>query len=224
MNDGNVAAGATLTVDASGLNSDTFFTFDGSAENDGRFNVKGGAADDTLTGGQAGNIFDLTAGGRDFVQGGAGYEDIFFGDTLTAEDRIVAGPGDAIVFGGASYAAGLTFSATTLTIDGATLLFDTAYSYKLTMNDANLATGKTLRVQPNGAPTSSTFYFDGSAETGGRFIIGTGAGADTLIGGAGGDFLNGGGGADTLNGKGGIDAMTGGAGDDKFSSTMPAIP
>ncbi len=50
-NDGNVAAGATLNVDASALTGTNFLVFNGSAESDGGFNIIGGAGNDVLTGG-----------------------------------------------------------------------------------------------------------------------------------------------------------------------------
>lgn len=62
-----VAAGATLTVDGSGLSFEDSLTFDGSAETNGHFDIRDGQGDDDLTGGKLGDIFDLSTGGSDLV-------------------------------------------------------------------------------------------------------------------------------------------------------------
>jgi Ca2+-binding RTX toxin-like protein len=86
-NDGTVATGQTLTVDASQLGAADTLTFDGSAETDGRFvfhagqgqliatggalddSFTGGAGDDVLTGG-AGNDTFVDTGGNNTLSGG----------------------------------------------------------------------------------------------------------------------------------------------------------
>jgi hypothetical protein len=69
--DANVAAGATLTVWAARLGASNTLTFDGSAEQDGKFVVFGGAGNDTLTGG-AGNDKFYGLGGADTITGNDG--------------------------------------------------------------------------------------------------------------------------------------------------------
>jgi Ca2+-binding RTX toxin-like protein len=71
LSDGNVGAGQTLLVDASGLGGLDMLTFDGSAELDGAFTVKGGNGDDHITGG---NGADKLVGGKgdDVLTGGNG--------------------------------------------------------------------------------------------------------------------------------------------------------
>ena len=49
--DGNIAAGATLTVNATSLQAGNFLTLDGSAKTDGSFIVNGGAGNVTFVGG-----------------------------------------------------------------------------------------------------------------------------------------------------------------------------
>ncbi len=106
--DGNVAAGQTLAVDASGLASTETLTFDGSAETDGSFAFTGGAGNDMLTGGALADTFDLTLGGNDTAHGGDGGDTFNLGAALTAADSIDGGDGndtlelgsgDDIVFG-----------------------------------------------------------------------------------------------------------------------------
>jgi Ca2+-binding RTX toxin-like protein len=87
--DAMVAAGATLSVSAAALtNAGATFTFDGSAELNGKFSIVGGAgttAGDTITGGLQADTIDGGAG-ADVIGGGAGADSITGGagaDTIT---------------------------------------------------------------------------------------------------------------------------------------------
>jgi Ca2+-binding RTX toxin-like protein len=73
--DENVAAGQKLTVIAQSLGLNETLTFDGSAETDGSFDLKGGRGADTITGG-AGNDIIWGNVGADSLKGGAG-KDVF---------------------------------------------------------------------------------------------------------------------------------------------------
>src|SRR6185503_9706395 len=75
-NNATVAAGQTLTVNASGLHATDSLTFDGSAETDGNFAITDGAGNDVLTGGQGADTFNLQNGGTDAVAAGAGNDSI----------------------------------------------------------------------------------------------------------------------------------------------------
>jgi serralysin len=75
MNDGNVGSGERLIVSATGLGAGETLTFDGSAELDGRFDIRAGAGNDVLTGGHGDD--SLFGGlGADALTGGAG-NDVF---------------------------------------------------------------------------------------------------------------------------------------------------
>ncbi|GAA0569796.1 Ig-like domain-containing protein [Rhizomicrobium electricum] len=67
--DSVLAAGETLTVDASALGAGNTLKFDGSSETDGAFILTGGAGNDTLRGG----------GGNDTIDGGAGTDTLYLG-------------------------------------------------------------------------------------------------------------------------------------------------
>jgi len=69
--DATVAAGQTLTVQASFLSASEWLSFNGSAESDGAFIVNGGAGNDDLRGG-AGNDSLSGGAGADFLDGGSG--------------------------------------------------------------------------------------------------------------------------------------------------------
>jgi Ca2+-binding RTX toxin-like protein len=100
MNDGNLAAGVQMTIDAAPLRPTETLTFNGGAELDGTFRIFGGAGNDNIAGGHGNDI--ITGGqGADSLTGGAG-NDVFLyrsvadststsGDTIqdfTTGDRI----------------------------------------------------------------------------------------------------------------------------------------
>ncbi|MGH6872931.1 MAG: beta strand repeat-containing protein [Rhizomicrobium sp.] len=79
-NDGNVSAGATLTVDASALGAANSVLYYGASETDGSFAFIGGAGSDSFTGGAQADSF--TGGdGADILTGGGG-ADVFVYTTV----------------------------------------------------------------------------------------------------------------------------------------------
>ncbi|HTQ14239.1 MAG TPA: calcium-binding protein [Rhizomicrobium sp.] len=83
--DANVAAGATLTVDASALTGVNLLNFNGSNETDGRFDLIGGGGNDVLRGG-AGNDVLSGNGGANWFTGGLGADRI---SSPGAHDRFI---------------------------------------------------------------------------------------------------------------------------------------
>jgi len=268
-NNATVAAGKTLTVDASALAATNFLNFNGAAETNGKFVITAGAGNDTLEGGagndtldggsgldtasyahatsgvtvnlgittaqaagggqgsdtltsienltgssygdvltgnSGNNVMNLTGGGNDTANGGGGNDTFNLGAALTAVDKIDGGTGTDTLNLSGNYSAGVVLGATTL-INVETVNLAAGHSYKLTTNDATVASGQTLTVTSSALAASNAFVFDGSAEANGKFVI---------IGGAGNDTLTGGKGADTITGGAGADKLNGGAGADKF--------
>ncbi len=208
MNDSNVGAGQTLTVDASALGAHDALIFDGSAETDGSFVVKGGAGNDVLTGGL----------GNDMLIGNGGNDTFFMGGALTAYDHIDGGDGkDTVVLNG-DYSSGLVFGAATM-VNVETLKLIGGHSYELTMSDGNVAAGQTLTVDASKLGGGFALTFDGSAEHDGAFVVKGGRGDDHIIGGDGADKLTGGKGNDVLQGGNGADLLNGARGNDVFVYT-----
>lgn len=162
LTDQTVAAGQTLTIDASAVTSAV--TIDGSAEADGILAIKGGSGNDTLSGGK----------GADILTGGAGIDNFVFGannastraalDTIT--DYRTANAADTITLQGATVVA--SDQATVQDLSGASDLADA-------LNTA--ATGATT---DNGL---SVFLFGGDTYA---YVETTGSGTtyvenDTLI-------------------------------------------
>ena len=90
--DGNLAAGDKLTVPAVLLAADEHLTFDGSAETDGHFDLRGGAGTDTLIGGhQSDSLFGGL--GADTLTGGEGNDTFLFRSagesTASAQDHVL---------------------------------------------------------------------------------------------------------------------------------------
>ncbi|MDB5695138.1 MAG: hypothetical protein JWN21_681, partial [Sphingomonas bacterium] len=193
----NVAAGQQLIVNAATLLMGEDLTFDGSAETDGTFLIYAGAGADLLTGGAGADVFFM-ADGR-----------------FNAGDRLTGGLGADIMVLRGDYTA--TFTADTLTsIETLTLMSaaDTRffvsgerYSYSVTSDDGNVASGQKLTVNGAGLQSDETMSFNGSAESDGTFNLFGGAGTDVLQGGAGADLLVGGRRGDTLYGNGGNDVF-----------------
>ncbi|MGI9210989.1 MAG: beta strand repeat-containing protein, partial [Methylococcaceae bacterium] len=113
MDDGNVASGKTLIIDATNLtNSSASLTLSGAAEADGKFSVLGGAGNDiiylgsgndTVDGGAGKDTIYGTGGGNDSIMGGDGNDTIDMGGALTTGDTIDGGSGtDTLVLSGST--------------------------------------------------------------------------------------------------------------------------
>ncbi|HEX4294069.1 MAG TPA: hypothetical protein VHZ29_08040 [Rhizomicrobium sp.] len=213
MNDGNIAAGQRLTVNAGSLKSANHLVFDGSAETDGSYAITGGAGNDVLTGGALRDVFNLGRGGDDVVHGGGGNDSIVMNGGLTAADQIDGGAGNDVMSLDGSYAGAnaVVLGAATMT-NVETLQFLAGHNYVLTTNDANVAAGATLKVDASALASNASLTFNGAAETDGSFAFTGGAGNDVLTGGnAGNTFDLTLGGHDTANGGLGVNVFNLGA-------------
>ncbi len=193
-------------------------------------NVIGGSGNDTISGNDASNIFQLLHGGNDTVSGGSGSDGFVMGSALTAADVIDGGSGadDQLSIRGATYGA-YTFSATNLTgietlvvSSGSVTTFGGAasdrFSYNLTATNDSVAAGAKLTVNANTLLATENFTFNGAAETDGSFFFYGGQGLDTLTGGGGSDGFYFGASqqfrvTDVIDGRGGADDQLGLRGD-----------
>jgi Ca2+-binding RTX toxin-like protein len=221
LNDGNVAAGHTLLVDGSNLCGCYYFYFDGSAEMDGNLQILGSTGDDILIAGH----------GNDVLKGGYGDDYLLFNGNLTPNDQAYGGDGYDVLILDGDYSAGVKMKGTTIH-DVEMISLTEGHSYKLIMNDGNVAAGETLTVDgsylghANALPDpTDTLYFDGSGEKDGSFYVAGGYGSDTLLGGAqddvffgfeGADHISGGGGDDYIDGGEGNNVLDGGDGNDQI--------
>jgi hypothetical protein len=196
----NVPAGAQLIVNGQSLRAGEDFTFDGSAELDGKFLIFGGHGVDTLTGGAGDDVFAFEGarwGAGDSVNGGAGTRDALI---------ISAGNGLTHIAFGAASLTGIE----SISVNNRYAADRSATpSYEFVLNNGNVAAGATLIVNGSSlADPSQTISVDGTAVAAGKHL--------TLLGGAGTDVLRGGAGDDIIYGGLNSDTMTGGGGNDIF--------
>jgi Ca2+-binding RTX toxin-like protein len=169
----------TLIVNGSALTGTNTLNFNGTAEADGKFNITGGAGDDTIVGGA----------GVDTISGGAGNDSLTGGtgaDTFTvaSNSTVVGSSGgvDTIT----DWAAGDTLSI------GVNSTANVAIN--ATTDFTSVTNAGTLAITAGTAAPAMTI----TGSTGADLISG-GAGSDSIVGGAGVDTLDGGAGVDTFD-------------------------
>jgi Ca2+-binding RTX toxin-like protein len=229
--DGTVAAGATLTVDASSMSNDSVIV-NGAKETDGSFRFIGGQIGSNannpsivhFTGGTGNDTFDMSgpAAALATLEGGGGSDAFNFSSNAfgydvkpngahAARDTVIGGAGNDVVNIGGDYAQQLVFKAATLQqIETVNVLAGHDYSFLLA--ESGLAQYK---VDASALAFFNIATFDASQLLKTAVELDGGAGDDMLIGGAKGDILRGGFGNDTLDiTKGGTDDVHGDDGDD----------
>ena len=231
--DSNVASGKTLTVTGSGLlnnagaaDGSSTLTFNGSAENDGKFNITGGAAKDTLTGGTGSDTISGGAGndsitgytGYDSLDGGAG-DDTFimatsaaFTDGVSVTDTVVGGDGTDTI----SFTASMTLTDTDLVkVTGVEVLAINGSADTLTLTDAAYTSMGVKTLTIDAAGTTGAAYVDFSALSAGNSLTYKGSTTtnlnESVYGGAGDDTFRF---ASTTNLLKATDLLSGGAGTD----------
>jgi Ca2+-binding RTX toxin-like protein len=183
--------------------------------------VAGNALDNVLTMGAGNDVLNLSSGGNDTADGGAGNDYFYFGGAFTAEDRVIGGSGTDTVGLLGNY--NLTLGANSLSgVENFSLLSGTAaggtdhVTYSITTVDANVPAGGRLTVFAGGLLADESLFFNGFAETDGALSVYGGAGNDTFAGGPANDAFVGGAGDDTMFGLGGMDWLEGGLGADQM--------
>ncbi|MBY0283700.1 MAG: cadherin-like domain-containing protein [Sphingomonas sp.] len=161
--------------------------------------LRGNAGNNTLTGTNGVDFFNLSQGGNDTVSGGASNDAFYFGAAFAAGDIVDGGTGtnDQVgLQGNYSY----NFAANQLTnVEVIALLSSTVntygggsgtpYNYSLVMNDGNVAAGQELVVFAGGLAVGENFQLNASSETDGSYRVYAGRGADTIATGAGNDGI-----------------------------------
>jgi serralysin len=172
-------------------------------------NAVGGSGNDTVIGNSANNRIDLSRGGVDTANGGAGNDAFILGATLTAADSINGGGGadDQVgITGNYTGANRLVLGPTTL-IDIDVLAALPGGSYDIVLHDATVAAGARFTVFGGNLGVGESLSVDASAELDGIVVVYCGLGTDTIIGGAQSDGFYFGpgkyGASDTVTGGGG---------------------
>ncbi|HEY1631430.1 MAG TPA: hypothetical protein VGF56_08940 [Rhizomicrobium sp.] len=232
--DGTVAAGKEIIFDGSALGANDVMDIQGQTEQDGILEEKGGAAADTLVGGQfndklfggAGDDFLAGVGGQDVLDSGDGNDAISIGGMA----RVTAGAGSDLIgmigtwnnwdrIDGGTGTDSLTiqhggtekFSSVSLTSIEQLYLNAASGDVTVEMNDANVAAGQQMIVSAGFLGAGQSFTFNGIRETDGYFDVIGGGGNDLIYGSANGDTIDPGAGTDRVNGEGGSNLVDMGA-------------
>jgi serralysin len=120
MHDANLAGGQTMTVIAQSLSAGEVLTFNGAAEFDGKFNVRGGKGADTITGGAGSDVIWGNLG-ADMLRGGKGND--LFDYNAVAESK--ADAADTIL----DFARGDRINLARIDADGNAANGDTKFAY-----------------------------------------------------------------------------------------------
>jgi Ca2+-binding RTX toxin-like protein len=216
-NDANVAAGQTLAIAAGSVNAGHTFTFDGSAETDGRFDVsangegvysiKGGQGDDTI---DMHATFNLARAESDFVDAGGGNDSVTVGGpSLFLSEHFT----DEMLNGGSG--------TDTLTIDGLVGFFMSNFS-AASSGFESIVSPVAQEGLIEGDDNANNFDFSGFKANSSANVNAEG-GNDTLTAGKGVYDLSGGDGNDTIiTAASGTQSLDGGAGDDLVIANLGA--
>ncbi|MGI9211471.1 MAG: calcium-binding protein, partial [Methylococcaceae bacterium] len=220
LTDDVVDSGQVMLINASALRNPEgtgTFTFDGSAETNGSFNLTGGANADTLKSGNGNDTIDGGAGANS-IDGGLGDDKITTG---SGNDTVSGNFGNDTIDGGAganSIDGGFGDDIITTGFDNDTVIGGTGNDTIDGGAGANSIDGGLGADKITTGSGNDTVL--GNA---GNDVISTGDGADSIDGGNGNDSIDGGAGEDSLWGSNGKDTLTGGSGIDRFFYTQDDI-
>jgi Ca2+-binding RTX toxin-like protein len=211
--DGMVGAGATMKVGFNGAveNPVQTLAFNGGAETDGAFDIRGGQGDDIIITGAGDDFIDIGAGGDDAVAAGGGDDEVEAERDFGSSDFIDGGAGRDRLTIGEIQNGFVTFSGANVKGFEAVYFVDSLQETRsVTSTDAFLAAGQTLYVNAGYLTGSDErIVWDGGAEKDGSFSFTGAGGADVFVGGAKDDQFD-------LR-AGGADQAIGGQGKDSFS-------
>ena len=239
VNDANVAAAATQTINGSNLTGTLLWN--GAAELDGKFSITGGAGADSLTGGSLVDTISGGAGadvitgglGADVLAGGIGADTFVYAtvaqsngtntdsitDFTTGTDKLqvtldystLTTALDINAVRASAGVAGTSLAQDTLSGQRGQYVYDTSSSSLfINFNADNLLTTSDYKIGINAASTATASIVDGDI----NFVITGGTNADVITAGGGADTIDGGSGADSITGGAGADSITGSAGAD----------
>ena len=147
--------------------------------------LNGDGTNNSITGTIVGDFFDLSQGGNDTASGLDGNDAFYFGAAFTPADKVDGGAGanDQLGLQG-NYAGGnkVIMGADSF-VNVEVLVVLPGFSYDITTNDANVASGGLLKVQAIGLASGQSLTFNGAAEHDGAFLIFGGQGNDNFTGG-----------------------------------------
>ncbi|HEY1630082.1 MAG TPA: calcium-binding protein [Rhizomicrobium sp.] len=179
-------------------------------------NFTGTAGNDMLVGTSGDDIFDMSQGGDDNVDGGDGNDTFNFGNAFTGADIIAGGNGADVLSLDGDYHAGVTFNSANVAVEKIVL----APFHHYTLTDSYLANGSSLTVDGSALTAKDPLNFQAQTSDG-RFFVTGGAADDIIDTGAGSDTINGGAGDDSIRPGSGNNIVKGADGNDFISFAGP---
>lgn len=174
--------------------------------------LTGTTGNDHLVGHGGDDTFDLSQGGEDIAEGGAGNDTFLMGVALSAGDRIYGGTGvDTLVLDGDK---AFTFGPTAL-VGVEKIVLSAGGEYHLNF-DPSVISDSGLTIDGHALGRHDNMSVAVTATTNKSLYVIGGRSEDTLAGGDGNDVLKGGKGHDTIIGGGGADRLIGGTGSDCY--------
>jgi Ca2+-binding RTX toxin-like protein len=172
----------------------------------------GTAGNDQFAGTADSDVFNMDQGGNDKVNGKAGLDEFFFGNTFDALDSVRGGTElDRLYLGGDAYTGFVVTGAMVKEVEQIHLA--AGNNYKIATANSLVPAGEIVFFNGYAIDAAHKFNFDGSAETDGRFQLSGGYGDDKLAGGAGNDLLY----SAAFTDSGGNDYLIGNGGGDFFT-------
>ncbi|HTT98228.1 MAG TPA: calcium-binding protein [Rhizomicrobium sp.] len=199
-NDANVAAGATMTIDASALTGSNQLFFDGTAETDGHFAFISGAADDVIEGGKLSDTFDMSRSNGAFVSGNDGNDSFTFTTSASLlSDNVDGGAGtDTLILNGDFSASQTALTAGNLSNIEAVQLLGAANHYNLSLG-TGITSASTFTIDASAAASMAMDLSGAGTKT---YAVTGSSGDDTITFGT--NFLA----TDTIDGGAGNDTLS----------------
>ncbi len=173
--------------------------------------ITGGSGGDSLVGGNGADTIDAGTEGTDILDGGLGNDYLDLNTDLSKDDLITGGDDtDTIAFSHKSASTNILDRVSEVEV---VKLENTKDNASITLLDATIASGESLKVETLGNSFTGKLTFNASAETDGSVNVTGGGSADTITGSAG---------ADTITGGAGADSLIGGALADEFAYEVVA--
>lgn len=146
----------------------------------------GDGGDNSITGTDGDDYFDLSQGGNDSAFGLGGNDGFYFAAAFTGADHVDGGAGtnDQIGLQGDYTGANKLVMDTDTITDVEAIVLLPGFSYDITLHDSNVAPAAVLKVQATQLAAGQNFTFNGAAETNSDLIVYGGLGTDIITTGA----------------------------------------
>lgn len=181
--------------------------------------ILGTSGNDDLAGTGGSDVFNMSQGGNDKVDGGAAKDQFNFGGAFDAGDQVIGGGGnDTLALNGDYWGPKQLYLGPSTLVSVEQIKLVAGHSYSLNLTDPNVASGHTLTLDASALGAADILYAYSQFETDGNIKVIGGTGGDTIYLGGVSSIANAGDGNDTIYGvANGHESINGGNGDDSIS-------